>query len=141
MSITASVYALSAVLGPLTGGLLTDSKLTWKFCFWLNLRKHSCLNFNTELISIAFGATAIIIIIWTLKPPAMNTNLTFRQKLERLDFLGALLLISAIICLVLALQWGGTVYSWSYSKVWGTLLGFGTILTMFILSQAYFKDK
>lgn len=39
MSITGSVFAISAVMGPLLGGLLTDSKLTWRFCFWLNLRE------------------------------------------------------------------------------------------------------
>ncbi|KAF8851037.1 MFS general substrate transporter [Acephala macrosclerotiorum] len=64
-SITESVYALSAVLGPLVGGLLMSSKLTWRFCFWLNL---------------------------------------------------PFLLISAIVCLILALKWAGIIYSWSYSK-------------------------
>ena len=43
MSITGSVYAVSSVLGPLLGGLLTDSRLTWRFCFWLNLRKLNIL--------------------------------------------------------------------------------------------------
>ena len=136
---------MSSVLGPLLGGLLTDSRLTWRFCFWLNLRKlNILLNASRDGVDhffLAFGAIAIAIIVWTFKPPILGGNMTFRQKLERLDLLGAVFLVSAIVCLVLALQWGGTVYSWSYSKVWGCLLGFGAISIVFILSQALNKDK
>ncbi|KUJ07648.1 MFS general substrate transporter [Mollisia scopiformis] len=126
VSITGSVYAISGVLGPLLGGLLTDSKLTWRFCFWLNL---------------PFGALSIAIVIWTVKIPSTSIGLTLRQKLERLDFLGALFLVSAITCLMLALQWGGILYPWSYPSVWGCLLGFGSIIILFILSQAYLKER
>ncbi|KAL9620789.1 MAG: hypothetical protein Q9160_004689 [Pyrenula sp. 1 TL-2023] len=58
-----------------------------------------------------------------------------RQKLGQIDMLGALFLICAIVCLLLALQWGGSVYPWSNSKVWGNLLGFGLIVVVFIIIQ------
>jgi MFS family permease len=32
------VYGIADVLGPTLGGVITDSRLTWKFCFWLNIR-------------------------------------------------------------------------------------------------------
>lgn len=34
-----SVYALASVLGPILGGAFAESPLTWRFCFWINLRK------------------------------------------------------------------------------------------------------
>lgn len=39
MSIIMSMYGVAAVAGPTLGGVFTDSeRLTWRFCFWLNLR-------------------------------------------------------------------------------------------------------
>lgn len=34
-----SVYALASVLGPVLGGAFAESHLTWRFCFWINLRE------------------------------------------------------------------------------------------------------
>jgi MFS family permease len=40
MAITTSVYGIAGVLGPTLGGLMTDTpRLTWRFCFWINLRE------------------------------------------------------------------------------------------------------
>ena len=52
-----------------------------------------------------------------------------------------IVLICAIVCLLLALQWGGLVYSWKNSKVWGNLLGFGLIISVFIGIQIWQKDR
>ena len=39
LSIVTSMFGVASVAGPLLGGLFTDSKrLTWRFCFWVNLR-------------------------------------------------------------------------------------------------------
>lgn len=41
LSIVSSMYGVSAVAGPLLGGVFADSSaLTWRFCFWLNLREY-----------------------------------------------------------------------------------------------------
>lgn len=40
-----------------------------------------------------------------------GTNMTFNQKLQQLNVLGLLALVPGVICLCLALQWGGTTYS------------------------------
>lgn len=41
LSTLSSMYALASLTGPLFGGVFTDSaKLTWRFCFWINLRTY-----------------------------------------------------------------------------------------------------
>lgn len=38
-AILSSTYAISSVVGPTLGGVLAESSLTWRFCFWINLRE------------------------------------------------------------------------------------------------------
>ena len=40
MGLILIIYGVASVLGPLVGGGITDSSmLTWRFCFWINLRR------------------------------------------------------------------------------------------------------
>lgn len=52
-----------------------------------------------------------------------------------------LLLISAFVCLLLALQWAGINYRWSDSRVLGCLLGFGLLTLTFLGIQVWRKDR
>lgn len=39
MAIMTGLFSVATLAGPTVGGLLTDSRLTWRFCFWINLRE------------------------------------------------------------------------------------------------------
>jgi hypothetical protein len=47
----------------------------------------------------------------------------------------------AIVCLMLALQWGGTVYAWNSSHIIGLFVGFALMIIIFIIIQIKRGDK
>lgn len=66
---------------------------------------------------------------------------SFREKILRLDILGTGTLIPAVICLLLALQWGGTEYAWSDSRIIGLFVGFGALTAVFVGIQFWKGDE
>lgn len=120
ISLLSSMFGISSVVGPLLGGVLTD-RATWRWCFWINL---------------PFGGVALLTVFFFFKNPERpHTGMTFKEKINQIDLGGAFLLICGIVCLLLALQWGGTTYPWHDSKIWGCILGFGLIIAAFIALQ------
>ncbi|OBT63767.1 hypothetical protein VE03_06923 [Pseudogymnoascus sp. 23342-1-I1] len=96
VGIVTSMYGVASVLGPTLGGLMTDSpRLTWRFCFWVNL---------------PFGAIAVSIVTFVFKPTTVvHTGLSVPQKLAKSGIAGVVILLADMTCLVLALQWGGAL--------------------------------
>lgn len=127
LSVIATMYAVAAVIGPVVGGFFAESRLTWRFCFWINL---------------PIGFTACAIIIWAFtEPERTSTDQPLMKKLKMLDPLGAAILISWVTCLLLALQRASIPQPWSHSGIWGPLLAFGILLCIFAIIQYYQKDK
>ncbi|KAI8623344.1 MFS general substrate transporter [Xylariaceae sp. FL1651] len=118
----ASTFGIASVVGPLLGGVLTDN-LGWRWCFWINL---------------PLGAAAFIAVIVVFRlPRRVRSSLSVRERLLKLDVLGALFLVPAIVSLLLALHWGGIDFPWSDSRIWGSLLGFVLISAVFVGTQFY----
>lgn len=101
--------------------------LSWRWCFWINL---------------PLGAVAFLMVGLVFKPHRQHeTSLSIMDRVLRIDFMGSAVFIPATICLLLALQWGGTTYDWSDSRVRGTILGFAILVACFVSIQIYKKDK
>lgn len=126
IAVLASMFGISSVVGPILGGAFTD-RLSWRWCFWINL---------------PIGGIAIATVLFLFKnPERKHSKLTTRQKIGEIDLLGAFCLICSIVCLLLALQWGGSVYPWKDSKVWGCFLGFGLLILLFCYLQFKRGDR
>ncbi|GAB3605408.1 MDR family MFS transporter [Conyzicola nivalis] len=95
-----AVFAFSAVVGPLLGGLFTDS-LTWRWAFWIN---------------IPLGIAAIITAAVFIRLPQRAG----RAK-PKIDYLGTALIAIATTSLVLVTSWGGTEYEWDSLLIIGLI--------------------
>ena len=96
-----AVFAASSVGGPVLGGFLTEH-LDWSLIFWINL----------PLGLAALGMTSSVL---RLVP--------YHPRKHRLDFVGAGLLVSAAVALLLALSWGGRRYDWISAPIGALLVG------------------
>lgn len=65
-----------------------------------------------------------------------HTSLSLTQQLRRLDPVGVFFFVPSIVCLILALQWGGTTYAWSNPKIIGLLVTFGVLFAIFMAVEA-----
>ena len=125
-ALLASMFGISSVIGPLLGGVLTD-RASWRWCFWINLP--------------VGGVALLTVAVFFKNPERKHAEMSFKEKLRQMDLLGAFLLTCGVVCLLLALQWGGSTYPWHDSKVWGCMLGCGLIIVCFIGLQFKLADR
>jgi hypothetical protein len=73
-----------------------------------------------------------------LKPtPAGKRGTPLKLQFLQLDPLGTLFLVASLVCLLLALQWGGSSYSWSSGRVVALLVVFVVLFAAFALVQIF----
>ena len=122
-----AAYGCASVIGPLLGGVFT-SHATWRWCFYVNLP--------------IGGASAFVILMLFQAPAASKpVKATLKEKILQMDLLGGFTIMAAVICYLLALQWGGVTKSWSEPSVIGTFVGFGLLLIIFGLVEWYMGDR
>ncbi|MGW7536599.1 MFS transporter [Amycolatopsis sp. NPDC054798] len=93
---TGAVFAVATVSGPLIGGLIVDSPLGWRWCFW---------------VCVPLAVVAFIVLGRTLKLPVLKRKV-------RIDWLGATLLVGGVALLLIWVSLAGGSFAWvSWSSV------------------------
>ncbi|OIW25625.1 MFS toxin efflux pump [Coniochaeta ligniaria NRRL 30616] len=83
------------------------TNVTWRWCFYINL------------------------------PLGAVEALPMKEKIQQLNVLGLLALFPGVVCLCLALQWGGTTYAWSEGRIIALLVLAFVLLVVFGLIQVW----
>lgn len=117
-----SVFGISSIIGPVLGGYLTS--VTWRWCFWINLP--------------IGGVAGVLLLLLTPKtpPPAKRAD-TWKGKFLDLDPLGFIFITPSLICLLLAVEFGGSTYAWNSGTIIGLFVLFGVFLIAFIAGQIW----
>ncbi len=76
-----------------------------------------------------------VLILSSFTDRKVDNDKTILQKLQTFDWIGTIFFVSAIVCLLLALQWGSGQYQWQNGRIIAWLVFFGALLAAFVTSQ------
>ncbi|KAL6232846.1 hypothetical protein BDW75DRAFT_242604 [Aspergillus navahoensis] len=107
--ILGAVNGIAFICGPLlAGGIINGT--TWRWIFY------------------------ITVFLLKLKPPTTTVK-TWKERIAMLDLPAFTLFLASILCLILALLWGGKEYSWKNARIIVLFILFAVTMVAFMLVQ------
>ncbi len=113
-----SVWSFASVIGPTTGGFLTDS-ISWHWVFFINI-----------------PISAIAIFIFVKYFPSFQMD----NRKHVVDYTGVVALIFMVMPVMLALSFGGVDYAWDSPQIISLFSFSGVMLIVFLLIERRAKE-
>lgn len=93
-------------------------------------------------INLPIGAAVLVFLFVVVEnTPAALAHLPAGEKIAHLDIYGTVIFVPCMVCLLLALQWGGQQYAWSDGRIIALLTLFGVLLIVFIAIQFWQQES
>ena len=145
LGLVGAVFSIASVVGPLLGGVLTD-RLSWRWWFVkISSFEHGALLIApySFYINLPIGGAALGLFLIFFKTPSFvnPAPATKIEILQQMDLPGNIVLLAALICYILALQWGGVTKPWGSADVIGCLVGWITLTILFVAIQYFQHDR
>ncbi|KAJ2477392.1 hypothetical protein IWW56_004361 [Coemansia sp. RSA 2131] len=110
-------WGLASAVAPILGGVIVQ-RADWRLIFWINL---------------PFCAVALLLVLFAMRLPRPAGSV--KEKLQKIDVLGTLVLLAGTVPLLLGLSWGGREYSWTSPLVLGCVISGVLALVLFFLIE------
>jgi len=111
-----AVFGLSSIFGPLLGAYITDH-IAWEWIFYINL---------------PLGVLAFAMIAFFYKESHEHSK-------QPIDWIGAITLVGAVVCLMFAMELGGK-FGWDSPTILGLFAGFAVLAITFLITETKVEE-
>lgn len=112
-----AIWGIAGSTGPLLGGVFSE-KLTWRWCFWINL----------PICGVSF---ALLVLLLDVHNPRTN----MRDGMKAIDWYGTATMLAVTVLLLLGLNFGGGAFAWDSAQVIALIVVGTLMIAAFIFSE------
>ncbi|KAI8953563.1 MFS toxin efflux pump [Xylaria longipes] len=125
-STVGGLECIAMIVAPVIGGALT-TYVSWRWCFWINVP--------------AGGVTIVVLAVLLNSKNQKVPEGPLLSKLKQLNLFALFIFSGSVVSLLLALEWGGSVYPWGSRTIIALLVVAGISFGIFLAFEILRKDR